>query len=113
MNTIIAIIGLAYAKYIKQNTVPIEDASISDFLKLGYNTYNVDENYNTIFIKPINVFFKDTLGTSLSPLLFEFRKVASEISCQVMKIQTRSACVFLFAILIGLCANVSYLILAQ
>ena len=106
---------MAYAKYIKQNTVPIEDASILDFFKLGCNTYNVDENYNTIFIKPIEVFFKDTLGTNLTPLLFEFRKAANEISCQVIKIQTSSknTGVFLFTLLIGLCANVSYLILAQ
>ncbi len=109
-------IGLAYAKYIKQNTVPTEDARITGFSKVLYNKYYVDEIYNAIIVKPINVlslFFRDTVETGLSALVFGFGKVTNEISYQGKKLQTGSIGLYLFAFVIGLCAIVSYLFLAQ
>jgi NADH-quinone oxidoreductase subunit L len=44
-------IGIAYAKYIKQNTVPTEDAANHRFSKVLYNIMLM--NY-AIFVKPIN-----------------------------------------------------------
>ena len=109
-------IGLAYAKYIKQNMIPTEDAAITVFSKVLYNKNYVDEIYDAIFVKPINVlslFFRDTVETSLSALVFGFGKVTNEISYQGKKLQTGSIGLYLFAFVIGLCAIVSYLFLAQ
>ncbi|TDE31285.1 NADH-quinone oxidoreductase subunit L [Flavobacterium ranwuense] len=109
-------IGIAYAKYIKQNTVPTEDTAITGFSKVLYNKYYVDECYDAIFVKPINVlsrFFRDTLETGLSALVFGFGKVTNEISYQGKKIQNGSIGLYLFVFVLGLCAIVSYLFLAQ
>lgn len=109
-------IGIAYAKYIKQNNVPSEDAEISGFSKVLYNKYYVDEVYDAVFVKPINVlsqFFRDHVETALSALVFGFGKVANEISYQGKKIQTGSIGLYLFVFVLGLCAIVSYLFLAQ
>ena len=109
-------IGLAYAKYIKQNSVPSTDAAITGFSKVLYNKYYIDEIYDAIIVKPINVlsvFFRDTVETSLSALVFGFGKVTNEISYQGKKLQTGSIGLYLFAFVIGLCAIVSYLFLAQ
>lgn len=109
-------IGIAYAKYIKQNTVPTEDAAITGFSKVLYNKYYVDECYDVIFVKPISFlsrFFRDTIETGLSALVFGFAKVTNEISYQGKKIQNGSIGLYLFAFVLGLCAIVSYLFLAQ
>ncbi|MDI5889306.1 NADH-quinone oxidoreductase subunit L [Flavobacterium yafengii] len=109
-------IGMAYAKYIKQNTVPTEDAEITGFSKVLYNKYYVDEFYDAIFVKPINFlsrFFRDTVETGLSALVFGFGKVTNEISYQAKKIQNGSIGLYLFVFVLGLCAIVSYLFLAQ
>ncbi|WP_099716214.1 NADH-quinone oxidoreductase subunit L [Flavobacterium sp. 11] len=109
-------IGMAYAKYIKQNTVPTEDAEITGFSKVLYNKYYVDEIYDAIFVKPINFlsrFFRDTVETGLSALVFGFGKVTNEISYQGKKIQNGSIGLYLFVFVLGLCAIVSYLFLAQ
>ncbi|SHG66188.1 NADH dehydrogenase subunit L [Flavobacterium micromati] len=109
-------IALAYAKYIKQNSVPVADAEISGFSKVLYNKYYVDEFYDALFVKPINVlsrFFRDTIETGLSSLVFGFGKLTNELSYQGKKIQTGSIGLYLFAFVLGLCAIVSYLFLAQ
>ena len=109
-------IGIAYAKYIKQNTVPTEDAAIIGFSKVLYNKYYVDEIYDAIIVKPINVlslFFRDTIETGLSALVFGFGKVTNEISYQGKKIQNGSIGLYIFVFVLGLCAIVSYLFLAQ
>ena len=109
-------IGLAYAKYIKQNTVPSADAEITGFSKVLYNKYYVDEIYNYLFVKSINglsKFFRDDVETALSALVFGFGKVTNEISYQGKKIQSGSIGLYLFVFVLGLCAIVSYLFLAQ
>ena len=109
-------IGIAYAKYIKQNTVPTEDSEITGFSKVLYNKYYVDEIYDAIFVKPINIlsrFFRDNVETTLSALVFGFGKVTNEISFQGKKIQNGSIGLYLLVFVLGLCAIVSYLFLAQ
>ena len=109
-------IGLAYAKYIKQSVVPVADAEISGFSKVLYSKYYVDEFYDSLFVKPLNVlsrFFRDTVETGLSSLVFGFGKVTNELSYQGKKIQTGSIGIYLFAFVLGLCAIISYLFLAQ
>ena len=109
-------IGLAYAKYIKKSVVPVADAEISGFSKVLYSKYYVDEFYDSLFVKPLNVlsrFFRDTVETGLSSLVFGFGKVTNELSYQGKKIQTGSIGIYLFAFVLGLCAIISYLFLAQ
>ncbi|QZK89195.1 NADH-quinone oxidoreductase subunit L [Flavobacterium sp. CHNK8] len=107
-------IGIAYSKYIKQNSVPTSDESITGFAKVLYNKYYVDEGYDFLFVKPINVlsrFFRDTVETGLSAIVFGFGKVTNEISYQGKKIQSGSIGLYLFVFVLGLCAIVSYLFL--
>ena len=109
-------IGLAYTKYNKQNTVPGEDASITGFAKILYNKYYLDEIYDFLFVKSINAmskFFRDQLETSLSSFVFGFGKVTNEISVQGKKVQNGSVGLYLFAFVLGLCAIISFLFLAQ
>jgi NADH-quinone oxidoreductase subunit L len=109
-------IGLAYAKYNKQNTVPGNDASITGFAKVLYNKYYLDEIYDFLFVKSINglsKIFRDQVETALSAVVFGFGKVTNEISLQGKKVQNGSVGLYLFAFVLGLCAIISFLFLAQ
>ncbi|WP_268848596.1 NADH-quinone oxidoreductase subunit L [Flavobacterium aestivum] len=109
-------IAIAYAKYIKQNTVPSEDAQITGFSKVLYNKYYVDELYDSIFVSSVNVlsrFFRDYVETGISSLVFGLGKVTNELSFQGKKLQNGSVGLYLFAFVLGMCAIVSYLFLAQ
>jgi len=109
-------IGWAYVKYIKQSQLPEEDAQISGFSKVLYNKYYVDEIYEAIFVKPINAlsrFFRDYIETTLSSFVFGFGKAATEISYQGKKLQSGNVGFYLFAFVMGLCAMITYLFLAQ
>ncbi|MCC9072221.1 NADH-quinone oxidoreductase subunit L [Flavobacterium sp. F-65] len=108
-------IFIAYLKYIKQNNVPGEDASITGVTKVLYNKYYVDEAYNYLFVNSINglsKFFRDYVETSLSALVFGLGKVTNEISYQGRRLQNGSIGLYLFAFVLGLCAIVSYIFLA-
>jgi len=118
----IAVIGglagivIALVKYKKQNVVPGEDGEISGIAKVLYNKYYVDEFYTAIIVKPINGlsrFFRDYIETSISSLVFGFGKITNELSFQGRKIHNGSIGLYLFAFVIGLCAIISYLFLAQ
>jgi NADH-quinone oxidoreductase subunit L len=118
----IAVIGaflgilIAYRKYIKQNTVPTEDAQITGFSKVLYNKYYIDEVYDTLFVNTTNglsKFFRDYVETGISSLVFGLGKVTSELSFQGKKLQNGSVGLYLFAFVLGMCAIVSYLFLAQ
>jgi NADH-quinone oxidoreductase subunit L len=118
----IAVIGgltgivIALVKYKKQNTVPEEDAKITGMAKVVYNKYYVDEFYNALIVNPINGlsrFFRDYIETSISSLVFGFGKITNELSFQGRKIHNGSIGLYLFAFVIGLCAIISYLFLAQ
>ncbi|MBK9224040.1 MAG: NADH-quinone oxidoreductase subunit L [Flavobacterium sp.] len=118
----IAVIGglagivIALVKYKKQNVVPGEDGEITGIAKVLYNKYYVDEFYTTLIVKPINGlsrFFRDYIETSISSLVFGFGKITNELSFQGRKIHNGSIGLYLFAFVIGLCAIISYLFLAQ
>ncbi|HEY4618359.1 MAG TPA: NADH-quinone oxidoreductase subunit L [Flavobacterium sp.] len=109
-------IGIAYSKYIKQNLVPEEDAKIGGFAKVLYNKYYVDEIYDSIFVKSINglsKFFRDNVETTLSTLVFGLGKVTYEIGFQGKKLQNGSIGRYLFVFVLGICAIITYLFLAQ
>jgi len=109
-------IGIAYAKYIKQNQVPAEDAEITGFTKVLYDKYYIDEIYDFLFVKSINGlsrFFRDYVETSLTSMVFGLAKVTNEIGFQGKKLQSGSIGFYLFAFVIGMCAIVTYLFLVQ
>jgi NADH-quinone oxidoreductase subunit L len=114
--TIGAIIGIAiaYKKYLKDNTIPSEDAEITGVSKVLYNKYYVDEAYDAIFVKPINVlssFFRDYVETTLSALVFGLGKVTNEIALQGKKVHNGSVGLYLFAFILGVIAIITYLFL--
>ena len=107
-------IGIAYKKYLKDNTIPSEDAEITGVSKVLYNKYYVDEAYDAIFVKPINVlssFFRDYVETSLSALVFGLGKVTNEIALQGKKVHNGSVGLYLFAFILGVIAIITYLFL--
>lgn len=109
-------IGIAYAKYIKQNTVPSEDTEITGLSKVLYNKYYVDEIYDSLFVAPVNSlskFFRDYVETGIASLVFGLGKITSELSYQGKRFQNGSVGLYLFAFVLGMCAIISFLFLAQ
>ena len=107
-------IGIAYKKYLKDNIVPREDAEITGVSKVLYNKYYVDEAYDVIFVKPVNAlssFFRDSVETALSAMVFGLGKLTNEIALQGKRIHNGSVGLYLFAFVIGVCAILTYLFL--
>jgi NADH-quinone oxidoreductase subunit L len=112
---VIAIVW-AYSKYIKQNFVPKEDNQITGFSKTIYNKYYIDEFYTFLIVKPLNGlsnFFRTTLEPALGKVVFSFGSLANGIGTQGKKLQTGSVGLYLFAFVIGVCAIITYLFIAQ
>jgi len=113
-----AVLGIiwAYTKYIKQGFVPKEDAAITGFNKTVYNKYYVDEFYTFLIVKPLNSlsnFFRTTLEPALGKVVYGFGTVANGIGTQGKKLQTGSIGLYLFVFVIGVCAILTYLFIAQ
>ena len=109
-------IGLAYMKYIKQNNVPEEDDKIAGFAKVLYNKYYVDEIYEFLFVKPINIlsrFFRDYIETALSGFVFGLGKATMVLGAQGRKLQNGNIGLYLFVFVFGVIAMISYLFLVQ
>lgn len=109
-------IALAYSKYIKRAFVPKSDNEITGFSKTLYNKYYVDEFYTFLIVKPLNGlsnFFRETLEPALGNLVYGFGSVANGIGKQGKKVQSGSVGLYLFAFVIGVCAIIIYLFLAQ
>jgi NADH-quinone oxidoreductase subunit L len=107
-------IGIAYKKYLKENTIPCEDDEISGLTKVLYNKYYLDEIYDAVFVKPINVlasFFRDTVETTLSAMVFGLGKATNELALQGKKLHNGSVGFYLFAIVIGVIVILTYLFL--
>ena len=113
-----AIVGItiAYVKYIKKSEVPCEDENISGISKIIYNKYYVDEAYTLLIVNPINAasrFFRDTLETGLSNVVFGFGKITEAIGTQGRKVQSGSIGLYLFAFVLGVCVILTCLFIAQ
>ena len=109
-------IFIAYIKYFKQDNIPEADENITGLTKVLYNKYYVDEAYDAIFVRSVNAlskFFRDYIETGLSALIFGLGKVTNEIGFQGKKLQNGSIGLYLFVFVLGLCAIVSYIFLAQ
>jgi NADH-quinone oxidoreductase subunit L len=107
-------IGIAYKKYLKDNTIPSEDAEITGVTKVLYNKYYVDEVYDAVFVKPTNAlssFFRDSVETTLSAMVFGLGKVTNEIAFQGKKVHNGSVGLYLFAFVLGVIAIITYIFL--
>jgi len=107
-------IGIAYKKYLKDNAIPSEDAEITGITKVLYNKYYVDEAYDALFVKPTNVlssFFRDSVETTLSAMVFGLGKVSNSLAIQGKKVHNGSVGLYLFAFVIGVIAILTYLFL--
>lgn len=113
-----AIVGIiwANAKYIKGGFVPKEDLDISGFNKTVYNKYYVDEFYTFLIVKPINSlsnFFRTTLEPALGKVVFSFGTLANGIGTQGKKLHNGNIGLYLFVFVLGICAIITYLFIAQ
>lgn len=113
-----AIVGIiwANAKYIKGGFVPKEDADISGFNKTVYNKYYVDEFYTFLIVKPLNGlanFFRTTLEPALGKVVFSFGTLANGIGTQGKKLHNGNIGLYLFVFVLGICAIITYLFIAQ
>jgi NADH-quinone oxidoreductase subunit L len=113
-----AIIGIiwANAKYIKQGLVPKQDAEIVGFNKTIYNKYYVDEFYTFLIVKPINGlanFFRTTLEPALGKTVSSLGIMANDLGIQGKKLHNGNTGLYLFAFVIGVCAIITYLFIAQ
>jgi len=109
-------IGWAYNKYIKQGFVPPTDENITGFSKTIYNKYYVDEIYTILIVKPLNSlsnFFRTTLEPAFGKIVFSFGSAAEGLGKQGKKLHTGSIGLYLFAFVLGVCAIIIYLFLAQ
>ena len=113
-----AIIGItiAYLKYIKKSELPAEDKNITGISKIIYNKYYVDEAYTLLIVNPLNTasrFFRDTVETGLSNVVFGFGKITEAIGTQGRKVQSGSIGLYLFAFVLGVCVILTCLFIAQ
>jgi NADH-quinone oxidoreductase subunit L len=109
-------IGIAYAKYIRQNQLPESDEKITGISKVLYNKYYVDEIYDAVFVKPLHAmsrFFRDTLETALSKFVYGSAKLVNAIGNSGKLVQTGSIGLYLFIFVLGVCSILTYLFLAQ
>jgi NADH-quinone oxidoreductase subunit L len=107
-------IGVAYKKYLKDNIVPQEDIDIKGVSKVLYNKYYVDEVYEAIIVKPINMlskFFRDFIETTLAAMVFGLGKVTIEIAGLGKKVHNGSVGFYLFSFVIGVIVILTYLFL--
>jgi NADH-quinone oxidoreductase subunit L len=113
-----AVVGIlwAYSKYLKQGFVPKEDEEIVGFNKVIYNKYYVDEIYTALIVAPINAisnFSRKTIEPQLSKLVFSYGSAANALGTQGKKLQNGNIGLYLFMFVLGICALIIYLFIAQ
>ncbi len=113
-----AVVGIlwAYGKYLKQGFVPKEDEAIVGFNKVIYNKYYVDEIYTALLVRPINAisnFSRETIEPQLSKLVFSFGSAANALGSQGKKAHNGNIGLYLFMFVLGICALIIYLFIAQ
>ena len=113
-----AVVGIlwAYGKYLKQGFVPKEDEAIVGFNKVIYNKYYVDEIYTALIVRPINAisnFSRETIEPQLSKSVFSFGSAAKALGSQGKKVHNGNIGLYLFMFVLGICALIIYLFIAQ
>jgi NADH-quinone oxidoreductase subunit L len=86
------------------------------FANVVYHKYYVDEAYMKVIVNPINSasrFFRDTVETSLSAVVFGLGKVTLALGAQGRKVHNGNTGLYLFAFVLGVIALVTYLFIVQ
>ncbi|MEN9324049.1 MAG: hypothetical protein RL699_1829 [Bacteroidota bacterium] len=112
------IFGILWARhqFITQKSLPKADEQMEGFAKVVYHKYYVDEAYMRLIVNPINSasrFFRDTVETSLSAVVFGFAKVTLALGAQGRKVHNGNTGLYLFAFVLGVIALVTYLFIVQ
>jgi NADH-quinone oxidoreductase subunit L len=112
------IFGILWARrqFITQKSLPKPDEQMQGFAKVVYHKYYVDEAYMRLIINPINSasrFFRDTVETSLSAVVFGLAKVTLALGAQGRKVHNGNTGLYLFAFVLGVIALITYLFIVQ
>jgi len=112
------VFGILWARrqFITQKSLPKADEQMEGFAKVVYHKYYVDEAYMRLIVNPINSasrFFRDTVETSLSALVFGLGKVTLALGAQGRKVHNGNTGLYLFAFVLGVIALVTYLFIVQ
>ena len=105
-------LGVAYAKYIKNKQVPVNDNNVSGLQKLFVNKYYLDDIYQSLIVQPLNFFgsfFKNQIDGLINGVVVSFGKIPAELSYQGKKAQNGNIGLYLFAFVIGVCGLLYYL----
>lgn len=109
-------IGVAFVKYIKNKHVPVNDNNIPGLQKLLVEKYYIDDIYQFLIVQPINFlgsFFKRNIETLIGGLISGMGLLAGEMSYQAKKSQNGNIGLYLFVFVIGVCAIMYYLFIAN
>lgn len=109
-------IGVAFVKYIKNKHVPVNDNNIPGLQKLLVEKYYIDDIYQFLIVQPINFlgsFFKRNIETLIGGLISGMGLLAGEVSYQAKKSQNGNIGLYLFVFVIGVCAIMYYLFIAN
>ena len=112
------IFGILWARrqFITQKSLPKPDEQMEGFAKVVYHKYYVDEAYMRLIVNPINSasrFFRDTVETSLSAVVFGLAKVTLALGVQGRKVHNGNTGLYLFAFVLGVIALITYLFIVQ
>ena len=112
------VFGIFWARrqFITQKSLPKADDQMQGFAKVVYHKYYVDEAYMRLIVNPINSasrFFRDTVETSLSAVVFGLGKVTLALGAQGRKVHNGNTGLYLFAFVLGVIALVTYLFIVQ
>ena len=104
---------IAYVRYAKNNHVPVPDTAERGALaNLSYNKYYIDEIYDFIIAKPLNVlsgiFYRIVDKTLIDGLVNGVGRVASEASKGLRLLQTGNIGFYIFMMIAGIVGLLAY-----
>nr|WP_317632278.1 NADH-quinone oxidoreductase subunit L [uncultured Flavobacterium sp.] len=105
-------IGIAYAKFMKKQEIPVSDEKMIGFTSFVYDKYKVDELYELVIVKPIlafSSFGKKYIEPGISNMLFGLVNVTNTLAVEGKKLQNGNIGFYLFAFVFGLCSILYYL----
>lgn len=114
----LAVIGIAYSRYVSRGHVPAAEGQISSGLQRTlYNKYYIDELYDAIIVKPLyrisNVFDKVVERLGIDGLVNGSGRLVVESSKTLRKLQTGSIGFYIFVMVIGIVLILSVAAIAR
>ncbi|MBC7892130.1 MAG: NADH-quinone oxidoreductase subunit L, partial [Sphingobacteriaceae bacterium] len=108
----LASLALAYGLFVSRKTVPVAEGQESGLQKVIYKKYYVDELYDAVFVRPIEVlsrFFYQVVDFLLIDLLVEgIGKFVKGLSKEFRLAQTGATGFYVFAMVIGIAALLAW-----